>query len=129
MRRVSRLLACALVASATSACEPAVPENVDITELQERVLTPRCAHPACHAGPTPEHDLDLSEGRAIDTTVNVPAVSVDGVVRVVPGRPDESLLYRVTESPVDGVRRMPVGGSLTEYERALLRVWIEEGCR
>ena len=51
---------------------------------------------------------------------------------LVPGDPEASLIYRVTESPHgdgDIVEKMPnlKGVSLTEKERASLKKWIEGG--
>lgn len=128
-RAVGLAVALMLGVCAVSGCAPETPEDVRLAELQDELLTRRCANPACHAGDTPERDLDLSEGRALDSIVNIPAVSVDGAVRVIPGRPEDSLLYQVTGSAVGSVRRMPIGSELSTYERSLLRVWIEEGCR
>ena len=108
------------------ACGCAVPTLADV---QARIFTPRCANGACHAGDTPARALDLSDGNAYRDTVNVDAISMPGARRVVPGRPDESLLYQVTVAPVGDVRQMPVGFLLDDDERDLLRAWIEGGAK
>lgn len=96
-------------------------------DVQREIFTPRCANGACHGGDTPQLDLDLSEGRAFDNIVNVGARAVEGRVRVVPGSPDDSLLFELVLGPVKGVRQMPVGFPLEQREIDLLRQWIEDG--
>lgn len=98
-----------------------------LVDVQRDIFTPRCANAACHGGETPQLDLDLSEGRAFDNVVNVRARAVEGRLRVVPGRPDESLLFELVQRPVKGVRRMPVGFPLEDGEIDMLRQWIEAG--
>ena len=98
-----------------------------LSTVQEQVFTPSCANAACHGGDTPQLGLDLSEGNAYASLVNVDAVAVDGAVRLVPGNPEDSLVFRVVEGPVDPVRQMPVGFPLDDDARELLRAWIAEG--
>lgn len=98
-----------------------------LSVVQEQVFTPRCGVAACHSGDNPPVGLDLSEGNAYANIVNVDATVVDGRIRVIPGDPENSLLYEVTGGPVEGVRQMPVGFVLEDSDRELLFAWIEEG--
>lgn len=108
--------------AALASCGP--PTLVDV---QREIFTPRCANAACHGGDLPQLDLDLSEGKAWGNIVNVDARAVEGAVRVVPGNPDESLLFQLVLGPVEGVRRMPVGFPLEQHHIDMLRQWIEDG--
>ncbi len=98
-----------------------------LAEVQREVFSPRCSNAACHGGAQPAARLDLSEGRSYGATVEAEAVNEPGSLLVVPGRPEESLLYLVTGGPVGRVRQMPVGFELEPSERELLRRWIEAG--
>lgn len=117
---ISSLLA--FVTLGAAACGPPT-----FADVQREIFTPRCANAACHGGDTPQLDLDLSEGKAWSNIVNVDARAVDGAVRVVPGNPDESLLFQLLEGPVASVRRMPVGFPLEPHQIDMVRQWIEDG--
>ena len=78
------------------------------------LLAKRCV--ACHGTVQP-----VTAGLDLRTLEGVMAGSVGGPV-LVPGNPDASRLWTMVR---DG--RMPLGGKLTEEEKALLREWIEKG--
>src|SRR5262249_30505045 len=73
----------------------------------------------CHGEKTRKADLDLS------TPVNILKGGESGKV-IVPGKPDESLLYEKVHSGM-----MPPGKKdrLSDAEVALIRRWIEAGAR
>ncbi len=122
-RPLPTMLLLAAAASALAGCGPAP----TLANVQETVFTPRCANAACHGGDNPSQGLNLEAGQAYANTVDVDAAAVPGTVRVVPGDPDNSLVYLVTQQAQGAVRKMPVGFDLEPAEVDLLRAWIEDG--
>ena len=118
-----------------SGCEPAT-----LSEIQSDILTPTCAAEGCHGDFLAARDLDLSEGVSHGALVNV-AAQEPGYVLVVPGDPEESLLYQVLLSDIysDGddqpvtLDRMPprVGdvSGLSQQQLAAVRSWIADGAQ
>lgn len=120
---VAGLSAAGALLIAAGGCQP----PPTLASVQQTVFTPRCANGACHSGPNPPVDLDLSEGNAYANIVDVPAAAVSDATRLVPGSPELSLVFLVTEEAQGAVRRMPIGGELDPAEADLLRQWIEDG--
>jgi len=118
-----------------SACEPAT-----LSEIQNDILTPSCAIEACHGSFQPARDLDLSVGVSHSAIVNVAAEEPDYVL-VVPGSPEQSLMYQVLLDDIysDGddqpasLARMPpwVGNAsgLSQQQLAAVRSWIADGAQ
>src|SRR4051794_21874817 len=69
-------------------------------QLQANVLTPSCAVSGCHVGSSASSsgNLVLTADVAYDNLVNAAADDLaarrDGLKRVVPGKPDSSLLFQ-----------------------------------
>ena len=80
----------------------------------------------CHP---PSGGLDLDRGNSHGNLVNVPSTQQPGLVRVRPGDPDASYLYRkINGGPGITGSRMPQGGPFLSTERTqLLRDWILAG--
>ena len=124
-----------LVLLVASGCEPAT-----FTEVQDEVLTPSCAFEGCHSAFLPERDLDLSAASSYDALVNV-AAEEPGYQLVVPGEPDQSLLYTVLLGDVFGngedqertLEKMPPGldddAGLSQQQLAAVRSWIADGAQ
>ncbi|MFQ5704896.1 MAG: hypothetical protein ACE5HT_12850 [Gemmatimonadales bacterium] len=96
------------------------------------IFTARCALSGCHAGPTPQQGMNLSEGLAFSNIVNVPANEVSGLMRVRPNSPDSSYLVHKIEGTQGNVGgsggRMPLSGCcLAQDQIDLIRTWIGEG--
>ena len=87
----------------------------------------------CHFAPppTPSGELDLSAGVSWGHLVGVPSAQDPGLLRVVPGRPQESLLFRKVNCDDPGTgARMPLdnyGGGLLPEQQALIYDWIANG--
>jgi hypothetical protein len=87
----------------------------------------------CHFAPppTPSGELDLSAGVSWGHLVGVPSAQDPGILYVVPGRPQESLLFRKVNCDEPGTgARMPLdnyGGGLLPEQQALLYDWIANG--
>lgn len=103
-------------------------QHVSYGEIQA-IFNTRCAN--CHVdhGSAPQADLDLDPGVSWYYLVDQPASMVDGVVRVVPGRPEVSYLYeKVNCNVVAAGLRMPrLRQALPIAEQALIHDWILAG--
>lgn len=88
----------------------------------------------CHTsadGGAPSGDLDLTSGISWGQLVNHASSQDPGLIRVVPGRPEASLLFQKIncDTPAVGAR-MPYGfpaGTLSPEQQALIYDWIAEG--
>ena len=88
----------------------------------------------CHFSPdlgTPSGNLDLSAGVSWAHLLNVASAEDAGLVYVVPGQPEQSLLFQKVNCDTPGVgARMPLGGyggGLSAQQQALIYDWIAEG--
>lgn len=79
----------------------------------------------CH-GADGNGDLDLRPGLAWENLVGA-ASSGYSQTRVVPGKPEESLLYLKLSGSAGVGARMPAGGALDSAEIESFRVWISDG--
>lgn len=105
--------------------------------IQSQLFAPSCATSGCHTGSAPQSGLDLSAATAYAQLVNVPptnsAARADGLKRVVPGRPDSSLLWhKLIVPPGHHVRDygnpMPSGtAGLSVGQVEYVRQWIAAG--
>ena len=87
----------------------------------------------CHFAPPPmpSGELDLSAGVSWAHLVGVPSAEDPKLLYVVPGRPEESLLFRKVNCDEPGAgARMPLynyGGGLLPEQQALIYDWIANG--
>lgn len=107
-------------------------------QLQRTVLTPTCATSECHASALPTSgNLALTPAVAYDNLVNARPSSLsadrDGLKRVVPFKPDSSLLFQKVVLALAAHNGeygnvMPVGSpALTQGQVDFIRKWIEAG--
>jgi hypothetical protein len=99
------------------------------TRVQNEIFTPTCAQLGCH------HPIGRQENQVLTPasvayaqTVNFPSVQMPQLMRVSPGDPANSYLYRkITGSGITG-DRMPDGlPPLTDAQIKLIRDWIRRG--
>jgi hypothetical protein len=96
---------------------------VTLSQLQQDIFTPLCS--GCHP---PTQGLDLRPGHTYASTVNVPASQMPSLMRVKPGDPDNSYLYRKLRGQGISGSRMPQGGPfLSQSEMDKVRDWILAG--
>jgi len=139
MRASALLLFVALVAAfgCGKLKEPTAPgagggDPIDPTatfsRVQNEIFTPTCAAIGCHDPLGQQEQQILTAGRAYAQTVNHPSIEMPSLLRVAPGDPANSYLYRkVTGAGITG-DRMPQGGPfLTDVQIKLLRDWIRRG--
>lgn len=95
-----------------------------LSRVQSEIFDLFCI--GCHP---PNAGLDLERGNSHGNLVNVPSTQQPALVRVKPGDPDASYLYRkITGGPGISGSRMPQGGPFLSTERTqLLRDWILAG--
>lgn len=94
--------------------------------IQDRVFTPVCT--GCHAGSGAPVGLRLDAGSSYALLVGVPSGEVPSLLRVAPGRPDDSYLVQKLEGRAAVGARMPLGGPFLDAETiGLVRQWISAG--
>jgi hypothetical protein len=98
------------------------------TRVQNEVFTTNCASLGCHDPLGQQQGLILTKGRAFANIVNQTSTETPALVRVAPGDPANSYLYRkITGAGITG-DRMPQGGPyLTDVQTKLVRDWIRRG--
>jgi len=97
-----------------------------LSMIQSQIFTPRCS--GCHP---PNQGLDLEAGNAFGSIVNVSSSEQPSLLRVKPGDPDNSYLYKkvLGAAGISG-SRMPQGGPfLTSTQLQLIRDWILAGAQ
>ena len=121
------LVFCGLAASCTGGSSQR-PGGVRLSTIQRKVFDQTCSLPSCHLGPGPDHELNLTEGKAHGDLVNVPSRQKPEFLLVSPGNPDDSyLLRKMTGEGIIG-ERMPTGlPALPEEQVAMIREWIRSG--
>ena len=96
--------------------------------VQAEIFTPTCTGAGCHGTIGPQHELVLTPDRAYDSIVGVPSREMPSLLRVAPGSPLDSYLYRkVTGGAITGDRMPPGGPYLPDEHIRLLRDWIRRG--
>lgn len=151
MKRPSFVVACLALAASACVLDASGSDDDESEETQEvaaplfsdlnrTVLEKRCTF-ACHSGGEfAAGGLDMSgdthtallDGPPID-----PTCAALGLARIVPGKPDESLLYLKVVAKTRGTappcgEPMPSGANkpaLSDEEVAALRAWIEAGAK
>jgi hypothetical protein len=97
----------------------------ELEALRAEIFTPSCALPACHASADAAGGLDLETADLVGQLIGQPAGTCDGWIRVVPGAPNESLLYNKVTGPAACGNLMPPPGGLPPEQAACLGTWIE----
>ena len=134
MGRLSLLLAAlALAACGDLARLPTEPGgDVDptatLTRVQAEIFTPSCAAAGCHDPIGRQQNLVLTAGQSRAMLAGVASEQLPSVLRLAPGDPAASYVYRkVTGASIAG-ERMPFGGPyLNESQTRLLGDWIRRG--
>jgi len=80
---------------------------------------------SCHPA---SGNLDLRAGRSYSQLVNVPASGYPAI-RVVPGDPEASVLYKKIDGSGAYGANMPTGGQLPSTDVQKIRLWIEQGAQ
>lgn len=106
--------------------------TVSFSDQVVPLLQQRCS--SCHMTGQEAGAMRLIPGRAYDSLVGVPAADGADLVRVKPGHPEDSYLYRKLKGSHYDVGgqggRMPLGmPSLRQPQLQLIHDWIEQGAQ
>ncbi len=103
-------------------------DNSDVftfAEIQSQVFNSSCAVSGCHASSTKRAGLDLSDGNAYTSLVNVASSQNSSMMRVNPGNSAKS--YLIKKLAGDGTSQMPPSGALKPETIDKIKVWIDDG--
>jgi len=100
---------------------PAVDSTAaDLEQQVQAVFNKYCIR--CHGR---SGGLNLRQGRSFKNLVGVASKGYKPKLRVVPGKPEQSVLYHKLMGSKGYGRRMPRGGKLPDEKIALIKKWIE----
>ena len=111
-----------------------IPDNPTMEDVHRLVLEPACAQAGCHDLSGAGELVLTSTAASREGLVNAESVnetaSASGILRVVPGRPDDSFLMRKLIGPTLGEGLpMPIDNALTQPYIDLVERWIEQGAQ
>jgi hypothetical protein len=103
--------------------------SATFSRVQSEIFTPTCAQIGCHDALGRQGGLELTAGVAHAQLVNQPSTEISTQIRVLPGDPLNSYLYRkIVGGPNIVGERMPAASPpLSEAQIALVRDWIRRG--
>ena len=98
------------------------------TRVQNEIFTPTCARIGCHDRIGQQSQQILVAGEAYANIVNHPSVEMPNLMRIAPGDPANSYMYRkITGSGITGDRMPQALPPLTDAQIKLVRDWIRRG--
>jgi hypothetical protein len=107
--------------------EPPDP-TATFTRVQNEIFSPTCAMLGCHDTLGRQQGQILVAGRAYAMIVNVPSVENPSLVRISPGDPANSYMYRkIVGSGITGDRMPQALPPLPDAQIKLMRDWIRRG--
>ena len=107
--------------------EPIDP-TATFTRVQSEIFTPTCARLGCHDRIVHQEDQILVAGEAYANVVNHPSIEIPQLMRVKPGDPSNSYLYRkITGAGITGDRMPQTLPPLSDAQIKLIRDWIRRG--
>lgn len=101
--------------------------DADFERIRSDILLPNCTNEFCHDADAPAANLDFTrsaEGIAAQL-LDVPSGVCANWTRVVPGDPENSMLFAKLHAPPPCGEQMPVDGHLSEEDIACIGHWIE----
>ena len=129
-----------LVLSLLAGCDSAAPPTGPVGEpklswIQVNVFAKSCSNSACHGGGASPSgnlsviDLDTSYANLVGKESGEKKGDGTPMQRVVPGKPDESLLYLAVTKGYGNVKQMPLGFPLEPHQIAAIKGWIAAGAK
>ena len=120
--------------AATTLTPPPTSSTPTFERIQKQVFDVSCTSSSCHSSLGQAGNLVLEDGKSYDNLVNDKPTNLiagmDGMMRVMPGRPDMSLLYaKVTTNLQSGMGvSMPYSAApLAPETTDIIKAWIEAG--
>lgn len=100
--------------------------EASLDEIREDILVPNCTGDICHDADNPAAGLNFTlSSDAIETQlVGIPSAVCADWTRVVPGDPEQSILFAKLHDPPPCGERMPIDGELSDMELACIGSWI-----
>ena len=110
--------------------EPDAGPTVSFAADVQPIFNARCGT-ACHGTTNPSGGLSLTAASSYGELVNVPGVNsaCRDLVRVEPGEPTSSLLYRKITGTACGTRMPQNGAALSAAQIDTIEQWIFEGAQ
>jgi len=115
---------------------PAIP-IVRLSRNVQPIVDQSCAVAGCHLGPVSAQGMDLSAGKTFSSTVEVKSKEIPRLLRITPGKPDDSYLVQKIEGRpgIAGLQEPPGcpgpplnGAQCPSVEDiTVIRQWITEG--
>jgi hypothetical protein len=115
---------------------PAIP-IVRLSSNVQPILDQSCAVAGCHLGPVSVQGMDLSAGKTFSSTVEVKSTEIPRLLRITPGKPNDSYLVQKIEGipGITGLQEPPgcpgtaLNGAqcLSVEDITVIRQWITEG--
>lgn len=107
--------------------EPIDP-TATLTRVQSEIFTPTCAVIGCHDNLGRQEGQILTNGQSFANIVNRASTQRPDLMRVAPGDPANSYLYRkVAGAGITGNRMPDSGPPLPDAQIKLIRDWIRRG--
>ena len=115
---------------------PAIP-IVRLSSNVQPIVDQSCAVAGCHLGPVSAQGMDLSAGKTFSSTVEVKSTEIPRLLRITPGKPNDSYLVQKIEG-IPGIAGLqeppgcpgpPLNGAqcLSVEDITVIRQWITEG--
>ena len=123
------------VAGCESTATPAAAGQPKLSWIQANIFDKSCSNSACHGkGASPSGnlsvvDLETAYGNLVNKESGEKKKDGTTMLRVVPGKPDESLLYLAVSKGYGNTKQMPLGIALEPYQIEAIRGWIAAGAK
>ena len=98
-------------------------ENISFATDVQPIFDQNCT--SCHPN---SGNLDLTAGSSYNQLVNINASGYSGK-RVVPGEPENSILYKKIDGSGAYGSNMPIGSNLSAEQVNTIKQWITEGAQ
>jgi len=95
--------------------------------IQDKIFNNSCAISGCHAGPNPQANLELTNGKSYENLYNVPSLLNPSFMRVKPGDSDNSFIIMMLKNTGPGTSQMPPSGKLQNSLIDSIASWIDQG--
>ncbi|MEW6087716.1 MAG: hypothetical protein AB1498_05375 [bacterium] len=113
-------------------CRPEANQKLEpsFSSISRNIFIKKCSLYTCHSSASFEKsgNLDLSDKESYNNLINFPSSSYPEIKRIVPGKPDESLLLQRLEGKV--IIGVPLERNcVTKKEIETIREWIKNGAK
>jgi hypothetical protein len=97
------------------------------SSIQTNIFNENCATAGCHASPSPQAGLFLTEGNSYTQLLNVASVLNPNFKRIEPGNSANSFLIKMLKNTGEGTSQMPPTGKLSADKIDSIAAWIDRG--